>query len=42
MEKISVIIPAFNEEENIAKTIKLAKESKNVDEVLVVNNLSTD
>lgn len=42
MEKISVIIPAFNEEENIAKTIKLAQESKNVDEVLVVNNLSTD
>lgn len=42
MKKVSVIIPAYNEEENIAKTIKLAKESKNVDEVIVVNNLSTD
>lgn len=42
MEKISVIIPAFNEEENIARTISLAKESKIVGEILVVNNLSTD
>ena len=42
MGKISVIIPALNEEKNIERTIKLAKEGQNVDEVLVVNNLSTD
>ncbi len=42
MKKISVIIPAFNEEKNIAKTIRLASKSKNVEEVIVVNNLSTD
>ena len=42
MKKISVIIPAFNEEANIEKTIKVAKLNKNVDEMLVVNNLSTD
>lgn len=42
MEKISVIIPAFNEEENIANTIKTAKKCELVDEVLVIDNLSTD
>ena len=42
MGKISVIIPALNEEKNIERTIKLAKEGQYVDEVLVVNNLSTD
>ena len=42
MNEISVIIPAFNEEENIANTIKLAKQSANVREILVINNLSTD
>lgn len=42
MENISVIIPAFNEEMNIAKTIEIAKRYEKVDEVLVINNLSTD
>lgn len=41
-KKISVIIPAFNEEKNIEVVIKVAKKSKNVEEVIVVDNLSTD
>lgn len=43
MEKyVSVIIPAFNEEENIATVIKKVKKCKYVKEIMVVNNLSTD
>lgn len=42
MEKISVIIPAFNEQKNIRKVIKLVKNNKNVDEIIVVDNNSAD
>lgn len=39
---ISVIIPAYNEEENIKTVINICKNNDNVDEIIVVNNLSTD
>lgn len=39
---ISVIIPAYNEQENIANVIKQVKLSKLVDEIIVVDNMSTD
>ena len=39
---ISVIIPAYNEEENIRTVINICKENKDVSEIIVVNNLSTD
>ena len=39
---ISVIIPAYNEEENIETVINICKENKDVSEIIVVNNLSTD
>ena len=43
MDKVvSVIIPAYNEEENIKIVIDIAKKSKLVDEIIVVDNLSTD
>lgn len=43
MEKyVSVIIPAFNEEENIATVIRKVKKCEYVKEIMVVNNLSTD
>lgn len=42
MEKVSVIIPAFNEEENILNVINKSKNCKHVDEIIVVDNLSTD
>lgn len=41
-KKISVIIPAFNEESNIEVVINTAQKSKYVEEVIVVDNLSTD
>lgn len=41
-KKISVIIPAFNEENNIEVVIKTAKKNDNVKEVIVIDNLSTD
>lgn len=40
--KISVIIPAYNEEDNITTVIEKTKKNKNVQEIIVVNNLSTD
>ena len=39
---ISVIIPAYNEEENIKTVINICKKNKDVSEIIVVNNLSTD
>ena len=41
-KKVSVIIPAFNEEKNIANVINKAKKCKYVQEIIVVNNKSTD
>lgn len=40
--KVSVIIPAFNEEETVANVIRVIKSVKYVDEVIVVNDGSTD
>lgn len=39
---ISVIIPAYNEEENIKFVINICKQNDKVNEIIVVNNLSTD
>ena len=41
-QKVSVIIPAFNEEENIANVIDKSKKCKYVEEIIVVDNKSTD
>lgn len=41
-EKVSVIIPALNEENTIAKVIQLAMRSQFVSEVIVVDDNSTD
>lgn len=42
--KVSVIIPAYNEEKNIVKVVEMLKndKSKNIDEIIVVDNASTD
>lgn len=40
--RISVVIPAFNEEKFIADVIKVVKSSKVVDEIIVVDNNSSD
>ena len=41
--KISVILPALNEEKNIAKVLNIIKEkSKNIEEIIVVDNNSSD
>lgn len=42
MDKVSVIIPAFNEAATISAVIKVVSASKMVDEVIVVNDASTD
>jgi len=42
MKKISVIIPAFNEQKCIKKVIRLVKKNENVNEIIVVDNNSTD
>ena len=42
MKKLTVIIPAFNEQKCIRKVVKLVKKNENVDEVIVVDNNSTD
>ena len=42
MGKISVVIPAFNEEKDIAIVINTAKKCEYVKEIIVVDNLSTD
>lgn len=41
-KKISVIIPAFNEEDSIDLVVKQAKKCEYVKEIIVVDNLSTD
>jgi glycosyltransferase involved in cell wall biosynthesis len=41
-KKISVVMPAYNEEENIFRAVTEFKTNPYVDEVLVVNNNSTD
>lgn len=40
--KVSVIIPAFNEEETVANVISVIKKLNYVDEIIVVNDGSTD
>ncbi|MBZ0253392.1 MAG: glycosyltransferase family 2 protein [Candidatus Methylomirabilis sp.] len=40
--KVSVVIPAYNEEETIAAVVGAFKKNEYVDEVLVVNNNSKD
>ena len=42
MKKLSVIIPAFNEQKCIKKVVRLVKKNENVDEIIVVDNNSTD
>lgn len=41
-KKISVIIPALNEEKTIAQVIRTARLNRNVDEILVIDDRSTD
>ena len=41
-KKITVIIPAHNEEKTIRKVVKILKNHPLVDEILVINNASTD
>lgn len=41
-QKVSVIIPAFNEEETVAKVIEVVKKVSYVDEIIVVNDGSSD
>jgi glycosyltransferase involved in cell wall biosynthesis len=40
--KISVIVPAFNEEEHVGKIVKMAKAVDEVDEVLLIDDGSED
>lgn len=42
MKNVSVIIPAFNEQKCIRKVIRLVKKNENVNEIIVVDNNSTD
>lgn len=42
MEKISVVIPALNEEKTISKVINELKKSKYISEIIVVDNNSKD
>ena len=41
-QKISVIIPAYNEEDTVAKVVEVVKKVSFVDEIIVVNDGSTD
>lgn len=41
-KSVSVVIPAYNEERNIRRVIKAAKDAEEVDEVLVVDDGSED
>lgn len=41
-KKVSVIIPAYNEEETVAKVVNVVKKVSFVDEIIVVNDGSSD
>ena len=41
-QKVSVIIPAYNEEDTVAKVVEVIKKVPFVDEIIVVNDGSTD
>ncbi|MGI6589700.1 MAG: glycosyltransferase [Candidatus Iainarchaeum sp.] len=41
-QKATLVIPAYNEEKTIKNTIRAAKQSKYVDEIIVVDDCSTD
>ena len=41
-QKVSVIIPAYNEEETVAKVVEVIKKVSFVDEIMVVNDGSSD
>ncbi|MEE0934498.1 MAG: glycosyltransferase [Methanobrevibacter sp.] len=41
-QKVSVIIPAYNEEETVAKVVEVVKKVSFVDEIIVVNDGSSD
>lgn len=42
LSKVTVIIPAFNEEKNLGQVIKDIKNDEILDEIIVVDNASTD
>ena len=42
MKKISILIPAFNEEKNIENVIKFVQSNHLVDEIIVIDNNSND
>ena len=41
-QKVSVIIPAYNEEDTVAKVVEVVKKASFVDEIIVVNDGSSD
>lgn len=41
-KKVTVVLPAFNESENIGHAIEEFKKQKSVDEIIVIDNNSTD
>ena len=41
-QKVSVIIPAYNEEDTVSKVVEVVKKVSFVDEIIVVNDGSTD
>ena len=41
-KKVTIVIPAYNEEKNIEETIKGLKNIDIIDEIVVVNDGSTD
>lgn len=42
MKRVSVVIPAYNEAERIASTVRAVQEIPEVDEIIVVDDASTD
>ena len=41
-QKVSVIIPAYNEEDTVAKVVQVVRNVSFVDEIIVVNDGSSD